>query len=102
MFFTHFEGNKKSLLFYFYLGAYKVAGGFYKGMKITDTFPIHMLNNKGLIFLQDFISPFCIFLKSEYIMEFIKLKDDLTNSKVHFLTTALVKHGNKVTKEGGF
>jgi len=62
MFFTHFEGNKKSLLFYFYLGAYKVAGGFYKGMKITDTFPIHMLNNKGLIFLQDFISPFCIFL----------------------------------------
>ncbi|MBN2175024.1 MAG: urea transporter [Bacteroidales bacterium] len=101
-YFTHFEGNKNSLLFYFYVGAYKISLGFYKGLKITDTFPIHLLNSKGLIFIQDFIAPFYIFLKTEFTLEFIKLRDDLTDSHIHFISNASVKNGNKVTKELNF
>ncbi len=101
-YFTHFEGNRNSLLFYFYLGAYKVISGFYKGLKINDVYPIHLLNNRGLIFLQDFIAPFYLFIKSEYDLEYLKIKDNLTDSNIFFKSKATVKHGSKKTRELNF
>lgn len=98
-YFTHFEGNKNSLLFYFYLAAYKVITGFYKGLKISDNYPIHMLNNKGLIFLQDFIAPFYLFVQSKYELEYIKMDDRLTDSHILFNATSSVIHANKKTRE---
>jgi len=101
-YFTHFDGNKNSLLFYFYLGAYKVISGFYKNLKISDKYPIHILNNKGLVFLQDFIAPFYMFVKSDYEMEYVKINDELTDSHIIFQSEALVKHGNKTTRRLNF
>ena len=101
-YFTHFEGNRNSLLFYFYLGAYKVISGFYKGLKINDVYPIHLLNNRGLIFLQDFIAPFYLFIKSEFDLEYLKIKDNLTDSNILFKSKATVKHGSKKTRELNF
>ncbi len=101
-YFTHFEGNRNSLLFYFYLGAYKMINGFYKDLTISDKYPIHMLNNKGLIFLQDFIAPFYMFVKSEYDMKFVKINDELTNSQISFVSSAMVKHGNKTIRKLNF
>jgi len=98
-FFTHFEGNKNSLLFYFYLGAYKVITGFYKGLKITDHYPIHMLNNKGLVFIQDFIAPFYLFVKSRFELEYLKMNDQLTDSHISFQSNSSVIHGNKRTRD---
>lgn len=101
-YFTHFEGNRKTLLFYFYLGAYKVISGFYKGLVIQDIYPIHLLNNRGLIFFQDFIAPFHVFIKSEYHMEYVKIKDNLTDSHILFISKAVVKHGGRKTREINF
>jgi len=101
-YFTHFEGNKKSLLFYFYLGAYKVIFGFYKGLTISDQLPINTLNNKCLIFLQDFIAPFYRFIKSEYSLEYARIKDNLTDSQILLISGVLVKRNKKVTKELNF
>ena len=101
-YFTHFEGNKNSLLFYFYLGAYKVIGGYYKGLKIQDNYPIHLLNNKGLIFLQDFIAPFYLFVKSKFELEFLKMKNDLDESTILFNSKARVENGTKATRNLSF
>ncbi len=101
-YFTHFEGDKKSLLFYFYLGAYKVISGFYKSLKIEDNYPIHALNNRGLIFFQDFIAPFYMFMKSEYTMEYKGLKDNLTDSKINLVSNASVKYGKRKTRQLNF
>jgi len=101
-YFTHFDGNKNSLLFYFFLGAFKVLTGFYKGIRVKDSYPIHLLNRKGLIFLQDFIAPFYIFMKSEYEMEFIKMKDNISDSNIIFKSSSRIKHGKKITKELNF
>jgi hypothetical protein len=101
-YFTHFEGNKNSLLFYFYLGAYKVISGFYKGLKISDNYPIHMLNNKGLVLIQDFIAPFYLFVKSRYELEYIRINDNLTDSHILFKATSTITHGNKKTRELNF
>ena len=41
-------------------------------------------------------------MKSEFNLEYLKLKDNLTDSHILFLSNALVKHGNKITKELNF
>jgi len=81
-YFTHFEGNKTSLLFYFYIGSYKAVFGFYDRMKIDDQFPLNILV-KGLIKItQDFLSPFYLFAKSIYRLEYLKSADSLSTPEV--------------------
>jgi len=65
-YFTHFKGSKKSLLFNFYLAAYKVPLGFYKDMPVEDVFPPTILKTGLLRLLQDVVSPFVLFLKPTY------------------------------------
>ena len=68
--FTHFEGDRKSLLYDFYLSAYKMSFGFTDGLKLQDSFPVHMVFHVNKIFLQDFIAPFYQYLKGEYILNY--------------------------------
>ena len=82
MYFTHFEGKKRSLLFYFYLAAYKVLYGYYKDMELKDTFPVNSLNSGLLILLQDFVAPFFMFLKTKYSMKYVAKTDDLSDSSI--------------------
>jgi urea transporter/murein DD-endopeptidase MepM/ murein hydrolase activator NlpD len=65
--FTSFNGNHRSLLYYFYLASYKVLLGYYPGIDTVDQFPLHMVirNGPGL-WLHDFIAPFYQFLKVKY------------------------------------
>jgi murein DD-endopeptidase MepM/ murein hydrolase activator NlpD len=66
-YFTTFYGSKKSLLYYFYLTAFKLLLGFYPELTITDTLPLNNLQNKnGLIWLHDFIAPFTNRVKANY------------------------------------
>ena len=58
-YFTTFYGNKKSLLYYFYLTAFKVLLGYYEDLEVTDELPLNTISNKnGAIWLHDFIAPF--------------------------------------------
>ena len=82
MYFTHFEGKKRSLLFYFYLTAYKVLYGYYKDIELEDTFPVNTLNSGLLILLQDFVAPFFMFLKTKYRMKYVSKTEDLSDSSI--------------------
>ncbi|MCE1200307.1 MAG: urea transporter, partial [Marinilabiliales bacterium] len=58
-YFTGFYGDKNSLLFYFYLSAYKVLLDGSESMAIRDELPLHTHYHKnGWILLNDFIAPF--------------------------------------------
>lgn len=81
-FFTHFTGEKKSLLYYFYLGAYKVALGFHQALTVNDNYPIAILKNNFLRFWQDFIAPFHIFMKASYVLRYVKMEEDLSDSSI--------------------
>ena len=81
-YFTHFEGNKKSLLYYFYLGSYKVIFGFYRGLKIEDHFPINVLSHGVVKFIQDFIAPFYLFTKSKFELEYLKSSDNFSTAEM--------------------
>jgi len=69
-YFYNFIGSKKSLLYYFFLAAYKVPLGFYKDVVIKDTFALNFVYSKPGLFIQDFIAPFFVFLKSNYELKY--------------------------------
>lgn len=78
-YFTAFYGDKKSLLYYFYLSAYKIYLGD-KQIQINDTFPLSIHQRSLLVsWLHDFIAPFYNFMTVKY------------NSGVQFADNALDK-----------
>jgi urea transporter len=69
-YFTSFYGNRNSLLYYFYLTAYKVLLGFYPNIEIADLFPLHIIKkNKLSLWLHDIIAPFYQYLKAQYLFK---------------------------------
>lgn len=82
-YFYNFIGRKSSLLYYFFLAAYKVPLGFYKDVSIKDTFALHFIYSKPGLFLQDFIAPFFVFLKSDFNLKYSDI-DEVINPS--FLT----------------
>jgi hypothetical protein len=97
-YFTHFEGKKRSLLFYFFLAGYKVLFGFYKGIKINDIFPVSTLNHPVLIYLQDFVAPFFMFMKTGYTLEYLSKSDDLESSNISLRSKVEIKIAGKVIR----
>jgi urea transporter len=81
-YFTHFEGDKNSMLYYFYLGTYKVVLGYYNKLSIADAYPLNAFRKSLLLFLHDFAAPFYMFLKGVFILRYHRLEDDFTSSRI--------------------
>jgi urea transporter/murein DD-endopeptidase MepM/ murein hydrolase activator NlpD len=65
--FTSFVGKRKSLLYFFYLTAYKTMLGYYPDIETEDYFPLHIVSrNNPLLWLHDFIAPFYQLIKVKY------------------------------------
>ena len=63
-YFTAFYGNKESLLYYFYLSAYKVFLGDPENGELNDVMPLSIIRNKKTgLWLNDFIAPFSSYFK---------------------------------------
>lgn len=83
-YFTSFFGNKKSLLYYFYLSAYKVLLGNLDDVELRDAMPLNIIRNKKLgVFLHDFVAPFYNYMRVWYSIK-------LTHSDNTFDTSLLV------------
>ncbi len=72
-YFTAFYGNKKSLLYYFYLSAYNVFLGDPANREMKTPMPLNVIRNKRInVWFHDFIAPFytyiCVwhFIQPEY------------------------------------
>ncbi len=63
---TAFEGDKNSLLYYFYLAAYKIFLSTEPALAAIDKFPLQLSNNYMTKWLQDIVSPFVIFSRLHY------------------------------------
>ncbi len=102
IYFTHFEGDRTSKLFYLYLGMYKVIFGFTKGMQIHDQFPLNIIGNTVSKFLQDFIAPFYRFIKADYSLEYVDAKENLVSSEIDLKSHVKIERGNRKMKEVNF
>ncbi|HYX05171.1 MAG TPA: urea transporter [Bacteroidales bacterium] len=85
-YFTHFRGSKKSLLYYFFLSAYKVQSGFYKGLRIEDKYPVNLLFHRYILFFQDFVAPFFLFLRSKYLLIYQNIDNAVSPSSIELQT----------------
>jgi urea transporter/murein DD-endopeptidase MepM/ murein hydrolase activator NlpD len=93
-YFTSFFGSKNSLLYYFYLSAYKVFMAIDDTTSIKDNLPVSILNKTfNGVFLHDLIAPFHSFIKVIFSMkaetnsnhldtEKIVLKSEVTTSGI--------------------
>jgi len=70
LYFTDFEGDRTSLLFNFYLAAYRQLLGYYENVKTKDNVPLIHFNSKFIQFFQDFVAPFYLFTKANHTSTF--------------------------------
>jgi murein DD-endopeptidase MepM/ murein hydrolase activator NlpD len=101
-YFTHFEGDKSSLLFYYFLGCYTVMMGYYKDLNLADNYPLNTFNNPLIVILQDFIAPFFIFVRSDFSLRYTGMDDDLMQTGIRMQSETVSRIGKFVTKRMGF
>ncbi len=89
--FTHFQGDKTSLLYHFYLAAYKVSLGFYPRLRVEDSFPLTAFKTGVQTYLHDFVAPFFSFVKSGYQLDYIGFEDHLNTSWAILESSAWLK-----------
>jgi len=81
-FFTYFEGDRSSMLYLFYLAAYKVQLGFYKDLTVEDSLPVNHTFPRRTLFLQDFVAPFFLFLRSDYKINYAGIDNTLSPGSI--------------------
>ncbi|GAB3908854.1 hypothetical protein GCM10028803_45320 [Larkinella knui] len=65
-YFSSYSGPRHTLLYYFYLAAYKVMLGFYRNTAIDDAIPLHQVDTGSGRLVQDFLAPFAIYRQYRY------------------------------------
>jgi len=98
-YFYDFYGDNSSLLYYFYLGAHKQLLGYYPDLEVTDHLPIEGFYKGAKKVLQDFISPFHIFLKTNYRSKFVSVDDVYHPARIEITGEAVAKTGNQIDRK---
>lgn len=65
-YFTAYNGDKNSLLYYFYLACYKIYLSTEPNATARDKFPLQLTKNTVTKWIQDFVAPFFIFSRLHY------------------------------------
>lgn len=79
---VNFLGSKKSALFYFYQSFYKVILSENSDISVKTKFPIHHLYHFPILTIQDFLVPFTIFLKGNYLLLYKEPEQVFNSSKI--------------------
>lgn len=84
-YFYDFEGSSRSLLFKFYLGAYRILLATYEDLIVKDDVPINHFNSKLFLWIQDALAPFHLFTKANYNSKLIQ------TDSIHNPTNVLIE-----------
>ena len=98
LFFTHFTGDKRSLLYYFFLAAFQVQQGFYQDLVLTDTYPLNLIYSQPLLGVQDLLAPFWKFLRSEYRISYEWIDNDMAPTEIRLVSAARNSLAGKTLK----
>ncbi len=81
-YFVSFYGNKKSLLYFFYISCYKISLSTASYIAINDKFPLHSSTFNITKWLQDIIAPFYIFSRLYFQSENKIVSQDIINTSI--------------------
>ncbi len=98
-YFTFFEGDRSSLLFKFFLGAYKVMMGYYRNLLVKDQYPVNTFNNRLVGLVQDFVAPFILFTRPEYNLRYLGMDDALMQTNIRLKSEVSARIGSHEIKK---
>lgn len=98
-YFTLFEGKHNSLLYYFFVGSYKVLLGYYENLKVEEQYPLYLLAPAGIRYLHDFTAPFFQYLTAHYSMNYVSIDDELSPNTIELHSAAQLKLFNHTRSE---
>ena len=90
-YFTSFDGDKRSLLYHFYIACYKVYLATEPTVAASDTFPLQLSKNTLAKWLQDFIAPFYIFSRLHFESLNKVVSNDFLNPSVSISTKQVLQ-----------
>lgn len=83
-YFTQFEGNKRSLLYSFFLGAFRVVQSAQTNLELTDEIPLHLYLSAKHRIIHDFVAPIYPYMKAKYWLKNEPQKSQIGNEAVSF------------------
>lgn len=95
-YFTDFEGDRKSLLYYFYLASYRQLLGYYEKLEVKDEIPLAQFRCWWIMWLQDFFIPFFTFLKVKFSSQFVYADDPYAARTIVYKSSVRLKLFNKL------
>lgn len=90
-YFTAFTGDKKSLLYQFYLGAYKIPLGYYENLELNDNMNLMAVAPQALRWIHDFTAPLFHYLKATYDFQFTSADNEHEPFLIDFKTLTQTK-----------
>ncbi|MBN1337890.1 MAG: urea transporter [Bacteroidales bacterium] len=100
--FTHFTGPKNSLLYYFYMAAFKLTLGTYEGLVVEDVYPLNVFYNRMIMTIQDFAAPFYIFLRPGFRLEHVSGTGEFSEDIIIFKSYAFTGNPKDVKHKINF
>jgi len=88
LYLEHYEGKRNSLLYYFFIVAFKIQFGYYQDITLKDQFPINLIFRRFILFFQDFIAPFRMFLLSSYQVKYDYIDNEISPSSIVLKSSA--------------
>jgi urea transporter len=102
LYFTHYEGKKDSLLYYFVMAAFQVQQGYYQDMEISDRYPLNLIYRQPLLGLQDLVGPFWKFLRSDFRLRYDYVDSEMSPSEIRLTSSAVNSIGGRKLKRLAF
>jgi urea transporter len=93
-YFTQFKGNRDSLLYYFFLGTWKVVFHTIDNLVIHDEIPLHLYSRSPYRYLNDFIAPVKSLMRVTYQAILVNNEENQGKCQQYASTIGLVKAGN--------
>ncbi|NOY38623.1 MAG: peptidoglycan DD-metalloendopeptidase family protein [Chlorobi bacterium] len=81
-YFTYYEGKRTDILYYFFLGLYRVPKGYYQDMEVRDTIPLHQVQKPRQRILQDFLAPFLLYHKAEFVLSYVDIDNPVLTQRI--------------------
>lgn len=101
-YFTAFYGNKKSLLYQFYLGAHKICLGYYQNLVVNDKLSPTNLHVPHFRWLSDFVAPFYQLMQVNYQAKYVSVDNETTPQQIVISSTIEAAFYKKAIKQKEF
>jgi urea transporter len=101
-YFTHFKGDRKSMLYSFYMAAFKIPLVDIDGYRSTDSLPVNQTFKGWRLFLHDFTASFFMYLKSDFEVEMRRIGSEFDPDRIEYYSKLSGFSFNRIVWIKGF